>query len=99
MKRKRITKKEFSKRMTAIILAVALIDLQLTYVLAFLGRDTVETLAITLVTEIIAVVITYSLKAYFGKKAEEKTRLEEDEQNYRHLNGLEAIDYGPDEDN
>lgn len=75
---RRRTKKEFSKKMATVILAVAIIDVQLTYILAFLGMgDTAETLSITLVTEIVAVYITYCLKAYFGKKAEEDTRLKE----------------------
>lgn len=66
--------------MATVILAVAICDVQLTYLLAFLGMgDTAETLSITLVTEIVAVFITYCLKAYFGKKAEEETRLKEGE--------------------
>lgn len=60
-----------------IILIVALIDIQLTYVLAFLGMgDIAETLSITLVTEVVAVFITYCLKAYFGKKAEVDSEIE-----------------------
>lgn len=68
--------------MATIILVVAICDIQLTYVLAFLGMsDVAETLSITLVTEIVAVFITYCLKAYFGKKAEEETRLKEGDTN------------------
>lgn len=68
--------------MATIILVVAIYDIQLTYVLAFLGMsDVAETLSITLVTEIVAVFITYCLKAYFGKKAEEDTRLKEGDTN------------------
>ena len=96
--RKKKNKKEYSKKMATLILVVALFDIQLTYVLAFLGHDIAETLSITLVTEVVAVFGIYCLKAYLGKKAEEKTRLEEQEQEYQHLNGLENI-YGHDEDN
>lgn len=39
--------------------------------------DIAETLSITLVTEVVAVYITYCFKAYFGKKNEEETRLKE----------------------
>lgn len=88
MAKKKKTKKEFSKTITKWLLIVAVVDVQLTYVLAFIGRDNVETLAITLVTEIIAVMASYCTKAYFGKKAEEKTRLDELQQEYEHLNGL-----------
>lgn len=79
MKRRDLKHKEFSKKMATTILVVAIIDIQLTYALAFLGMgDIAETLSITLVTEVIAVYITYCLKAYFGKKNEEEMRLKED---------------------
>ena len=78
MKKKKITKAEFSKQVAKWILIIALIDIQLTYVLAFLGKEIAETLAITLVTEVVAVYGIYCLKAYNGKKREEETRLKED---------------------
>ena len=78
-KRKRKSKTEFSKRATTIILGVALLDIQLTYVLAFMGREIAETLSVTLVTEVIAVFLTYSVKAYFGKKNEEANKKETDD--------------------
>ena len=100
MKKKKRTKKEYSKRMTTLILIVALVDIQLTYVLAFLGKEIAETLAITLVTEVVAVFGTYSIKAYLGKRNEEKIRLEESRQNFEQLNsGLTEVDYGLHEDN
>lgn len=80
MKRRRRSKQTYSKRATTIILAVALFDIQLTYVLAFLGMtDTAETLSITLVTEVLGVFITYSIKAYLGKKNEEELKRKERE--------------------
>lgn len=100
MKKKKRTKKEYSKRMTTLILIVALVDIQLTYVLAFLGKEIAETLAITLVTEVVAVFGTYSIKAYLGKRNEERIRLEESQQNFEQLNsGLTEVDYGLHEDN
>ena len=68
-------KMTYSKRVTSIILGVALFDIQMTYVLAFLGMtDTAETLSIALVTEVIGVLITYSVKAYLGKRNEENLK-------------------------
>lgn len=100
MKKKKRIKKEYSKRMTTLILIVALVDIQLTYVLAFLGKEIAETLAITLVTEVVAVFGTYSIKAYLGKRNEERIRLEESQQNFEQLNsGLTEVDYGLHEDN
>lgn len=93
MKKKK-TKKEYSKRMTTLILIVALVDIQLTYVLAFLGKEIAETLAITLVTEVVAVFGTYSIKAYLGKRNEEKTRLEESQQKFEQFNsGMTEVEY------
>lgn len=81
MRKKRL-KKEYSKKMATVILAVAIIDIQLTYILAFMGMgDTAETLSITLVTEVVAIYVAYCLKAFFGKKAEEETRLKEGDSN------------------
>ena len=94
MKKKKRTKKEYSKRMTTLILIVALVDIQLTYVLAFLGKEIAETLAITLVTEVVAVFGTYSIKAYLGKRNEEKIRLEESQQNFEQFNsGMTEVEY------
>lgn len=68
--------------MVKIVLTVAIVDLQLTYALAFvgvaLGRDTIpiaETLSITIVTEIIAVILGYYLKSFFETKEEKKNEL------------------------
>lgn len=93
-KDKKTNKKEYSKRITTLILIVALIDIQLTYILAFLGKEIAETLAITLVTEVVAVFGTYSIKAYLGKRNEEKTRLEESQQNFEQFNsGMTEVEY------
>lgn len=74
MKRK---KPEFSKRIMRVILIQAIIDIQLTYVLAFLGKENIaETLAITIVTEIIGSFATYAFRAHFGKKNEEIMKFE-----------------------
>ena len=61
----------FSKRATMVILFVALLDLQICIL------KNLETIAVTLITEIIGVFLVYSIKAYYGKREEERTRLEE----------------------
>lgn len=59
----------FSKRWTNIILSVALLDIQAVFLLAFLGKENIaETLGVALVTEIIGVFLTYSVKALFENK-------------------------------
>lgn len=88
---KKKTKKEFSKRMATIILSVALVDVQLTYILAFLNKEIAETLSVTLVTEIIAVFGIYCWKAYLGKKGEENTRLKEKEMDHDYINEMEDL--------
>ena len=58
-------------------MTVSLIDLQLPFVLAFLGRiEIAETLAVAIVTEIIGAIVTYSVKSFFETREEEKINLE-----------------------
>ena len=49
------------------------------YVTDIIKNDAIhlETLSITLVTSIIAVIVPYFVKSYFGKKQEEIVRLQE----------------------
>lgn len=74
-----VQKTTYTKRMVSALLIIGIIDLQLTYLLSFLGRDSAQELSIAIVTYILGVAITYMVKSYFGKKEEEKTRLEEKE--------------------
>lgn len=56
----------FTKKAVAIILAVSLIDLQLSYVLAFIGKEQIaESLSSTIAETIIGVMLGYFLKALF----------------------------------
>lgn len=71
--------KEYSKKLATIILIIALIDIQLTYVLAFFGKESIaETLSVTLVTEVVAVFGIYCAKAFWGKKNEEEMKFEKE---------------------
>lgn len=55
---------------------IAVIDIQLSYLLAFLGKEQIaETLSITVVTEIIGVMATYFMKSYFETKESERNRI------------------------
>lgn len=63
----------YTKKMVAIIISVCLIDLQFSYILAFLGKDQVaESLSIQLCTTILGVAFVYMIRAYFDTKAEKK---------------------------
>ena len=56
----------FTKRAVAVILVVSLIDLQWSYVLAFLGREEIaETLSSEIATTVIGVMLGYFAKALF----------------------------------
>lgn len=71
----------FTKRIVLLILFVALIDIQFPFVLAFLGHEQIaETLAITIVTEIIAVCLGYFAKAFLGKREEENLKFEREKE-------------------
>lgn len=82
-KKKRPTKsnfKTFTKKWVGRLMYIAVIDLQLSYLLAFLGREQIaEELSRTIVLEIIGVMLGYFGKSYFETREQEKVRLREDE--------------------
>ena len=56
----------YTKRAVTLILAVSLIDLQLSYILAFLGKEQIaESLSTTVAETIVGVMLGYFLKALF----------------------------------
>lgn len=70
----------FTKKAVFVILVVALIDLQLSYILAFMGKEQIaETLSSTIADTIIGVMLGYFLKALFEtffEKREERLNKE-----------------------
>ena len=70
----------FTKKWVGRLMYIAVIDLQLSYVLAFLGREQIaEELSRTIVVEIIGVMLGYFGKSYFETREQEKIRLRENE--------------------
>lgn len=71
----------FTKRAVALILFFSMLDLQLSYVLAFMGKDQIaESLSSTIASTVIGVMIGYFLKALFEtffEKREERLNREE----------------------
>lgn len=67
--------KTFTKKAVALILVVSLVDLQLSYVLAFMGRDTIaESLSSTIAQTVIGVMLGYFFKALFETFFEEREK-------------------------
>lgn len=67
----------FTKLWVSIVLICAVIDLQFSYILAFLGKDNIaETLSVAVVTEVIGVLAVYMVRAYFDTKSEKKMELD-----------------------
>ena len=65
----------FTKRAVAIVLAVSLLDLQLSYILAFMGKEQIaESLSSTIADTIIGVMLGYFLKALFETFFEEREK-------------------------
>ena len=84
MRRKR---KTYTKKLVKWILAISIFDLQLSYVLAFLGKTEIaENLSMTVVTAIIGTVITYCIKSFKETKEEEKVSY------LREKNGVEQAE-------
>lgn len=64
----------FTKFFTALILIVCLIDLQLSYILAFLGMEQIaESLSTQLCVTILGTAFAYMVRAFFDTKEENNT--------------------------
>lgn len=80
--------KTYTKRAVTIILAVSLIDLQLSYVLAFLGKEQIaESLSTTIADTIVGVMLGYFMKALFETFFEKREKrlnkqIEQDDEEY-----------------
>lgn len=71
----------FTKRAVKWILVISLIDLQLSYALAFLGRvEIAENLSSTVATAIIGVMLGYFMKSFFETKEEKKLEFEKEKE-------------------
>ena len=70
----------YTKIWVSVLLFVALIDLQLSYVLAYMGKSQIaESLSVAVVTEIIGVVGIYMIRAFFDTANEKRQNLKEKE--------------------
>lgn len=79
-RQKRGNFRTFTKKWVGKLMYIALIDLQLSYLLAFLGREQIaEELSRTIVVEIIGVMLGYFCKSYFETRESEKNRIAEGE--------------------
>lgn len=77
--KKNLTKKEYSKNWLNRWQYFVMFWLSVFYFTDIIKNDAIhlETLSITLVTSIVAVIVPYFVKSYFGKKQEEIVRLQE----------------------
>lgn len=75
MAKTRFNKKTYTKKAVRWILFIALFDLQLSYLLAFLGREQIaETLSGNICTVIVGTILGYLAKSFFETNAEEKMK-------------------------
>lgn len=84
--------KTFTKKVVAIILVVSLIDLQMSYVLAFMGQVQIaESLSSTIASTVVGVTLGYFFKALFEtffERREERLKQEsepEENTNYEEV--------------
>lgn len=78
-KGQRKKQKTYTKKLVKWVMAISLFDLQLSYLLAFLGRvEIAENLSMTVVTTIIGTVVTYCIKSFKETKEEERLRYEKE---------------------
>ena len=73
----------YTKKAVTAILVIALTDLQLSYILAFIGQVQIaETLSVTIATTIVGVMLGYFIKALFETFLEKRElRLNREHQN------------------
>lgn len=72
----------YTKTAVKALLIIGVINAEVPFILSAFGKDPVVTLGVAWITEIVAVILGYMLKAYFAKKEEEKTRLKEMQMNF-----------------
>lgn len=78
----------FTKKIVAVILAIALIDMQFPFILAFMDKPQIaEELGKVIAVEIVGVVLVYCLKSFFETREEEKNRIEEEKIKSKDIEG------------
>ncbi len=66
----------YTKRLVGIVVIVALIDLQLTYILAFMDKIQIaETLSTQICVTLLGTILVYVIRAYFDTKAEKRDEM------------------------
>lgn len=66
----------YTKRLVGIIIFIGIFDLQLSYVLAFLGKEQIaESLSIQVCLTILGTALVYMIRAYFDTKAEKRDEM------------------------
>lgn len=66
----------YTKRLVAIVVFVGLFDLQLSYILAFLGKDQIaESLSTQICITLLGTVLAYVVRAHFDTKEEKRIEL------------------------
>lgn len=81
---KKRNRQTFTKLAVRWILFFALLDLQLSYILAFLGREEIaEDLSSTVATAIIGVMLGYFLKSFFETREEKKLEFEKEKEEWK----------------
>jgi len=76
-RKKKQAEQTFTKKLVIAMLIVGVLNAEIPFVLSAFGKDPVVTIGRLWITQIIAVIVGYYVKSYFGKKAEEDTRLKE----------------------
>lgn len=71
------TFKTYTKKAVKALLIVGVINAEIPYILALLGKEPCTELGIAWITEVIAVILGYMCKAYFEKKQQKKQELED----------------------
>lgn len=80
-KRKKRREITTSKRIVGVILFFAIVDIQLSFILAFLDKAQNESVTIALITEIVSVVLGYFVKSFRETREAENMKYRRDRNN------------------
>jgi DeoR/GlpR family transcriptional regulator of sugar metabolism len=87
----------FSKAWVTILMVIAVVDMQFSYILAFLGKTSIaESLSIAIATEIIGVMCGYFFKSFLETHSEKKNELIREFNGNPFIAGSDAADLNTD---
>lgn len=68
------------EQFTIISIVICILFLAQHYILAYIGKDPMQELAVTLVTAVVVILVKYAIKSFKAKREEENMRFKRDKE-------------------